>query len=775
MCVSNTEFEYGNFVDRSGNIKQNEHKKSNLNQKSKENLNQKTLVPQKLVNKIPSEKTEAKVIASQKKISGKAKSKRIDSKKALKNKNDKRFNVKYSIGIKLISIISAIVIISLGLITFLVSYYISADTRVNAENNNFVINKRTSSDCSNRINSIISSVGMFYDLVDSANNDENEINKNASMFFERNSDVIAVYFKDREEPFVNKKFLIANEIESVAVRNYFVQEEEFVGSEYRIRNAMPYFGQPVIALFYPLYNSGSNEEAGVLFSAESLSETFGTGSLNSSFLVDEEGKIVLHPDVDLQKSATDFSEHVLVQEMLSSSNTSKQVSFTDKDGIEYIGAYSKIPFGNCGVITEVQTAIVLEAVNKTTRQNIYLTLAILSFAILIIWIFARSLSTPLKNLTEVANEINSGNFETDLLDQLTTKRRDEVGVLIHSTKAEQDILNTFTRLTNKGVTKAIVRKEIDFDPHLKDITIFFSDIRGFTAISDGFNKRFGEKSAGEIINFLNDYMSRMVNCITISGGTVDKFEGDAIMACWGVLRDENLDFEKLPDSDPRKKELRRRHMIHIKRDALNAVRGTLAMRYALMLYNKEAAAFTKAHENEPKAKYKPPIRIGSGLNSGRATVGFMGSYDKMEFTSIGDAVNLASRTEASNKPCGTDMLITEDTYRLLRDFIRCPENNYTIRPECEPNEIIVEVIPVMFEVKGKGKQHFYGVVNMPNFDIEEFFKKSDPDFKLDPDCEKAIGPKGPKTLNEVRNMLGIPIPDFSGVNLDEEENKIKIS
>ena len=70
MCVSNTEFEYGNFVDRSGNIKQNEHKKSNLNPKSKENLNQKTLVPQKTVNKIPSEKTEAKVIASQKKISG---------------------------------------------------------------------------------------------------------------------------------------------------------------------------------------------------------------------------------------------------------------------------------------------------------------------------------------------------------------------------------------------------------------------------------------------------------------------------------------------------------------------------------------------------------------------------------------------------------------------------------------------------------------------------------------------------------------------------------
>ena len=355
-------------------------------------------------------------------------------------------------------------------------------------------------------------------------------------------------------------------------------------------------------------------------------------------------------------------------------------------------------------------------------------------------------------------------------------RNDEIGILIESTKDEREILNTVSRLTNKGVAKAVVRKEIDFEPHLKDITIFFSDIRGFTAISDGFNKRFGEKSAAEIISFLNDYMSRMVNCITISGGNVDKFEGDAIMACWGVLRDDSLEFEKMPDSNPQKAELAKKHADHVKLDAINALRGVLAMRYALMVYNKAAEAFTKEHEGEPLAKYKPHIRIGSGLNSGRATVGFMGSYDKMEFTSIGDAVNLASRTESSNKPCGTDMLITEDTYNLIKnDFIKCPENNFTIKPENQKNEVVVEVIPVTFEVKGKGKQHFYGVVNMPNFDIEEFFKTTDPDFKVDPDCDKAIGPKGPKTLAEVRTLLGIPTPDFGGVNLDAEESKVTAS
>ena len=88
--------------------------------------------------------------------------------------------------------------------------------------------------------------------------------------------------------------------------------------------------------------------------------------------------------------------------------------------------------------------------------------------------------------------------------------------------------------------------------------------------------------------------------------------------------------------------------------------------------------------------------------------------------------------------------------------------------------IIVEIIPVTFEVKGKGKQHFYGVVNMPHFNIENFFKKGNPDFVIDEDCVNVIGSKGPKTLHEVRTLLGIPEPDFGGVNLDEEENKIKI-
>ncbi|MCH5166215.1 MAG: adenylate/guanylate cyclase domain-containing protein, partial [Clostridiales bacterium] len=471
----------------------------------------------------------------------------------------------------------------------------------------------------------------------------------------------------------------------------------------------------------------------------------------------------------------DESENPLVQTMMQSELSGEQITYQD-GGAEYIGAFRKLSTGNGAVITAVKTSIILEGVRRQTVRNVYIMLAILMIALMVVYFFAKSLSRPLRLLTDIANEINRGNFNTKLFDELSLRRRDEIGVLSKSTINEREMLNMVSRLTNKGVTKAVITKEIDFEPHLKDVTIFFSDIRDFTAISDDFKNRFGERSAAEIIGFLNDYMSRMVTCITRTGGTVDKFEGDAIMAAWGVLRRDDLAWEQRGKHSMTCAVGQDAHDRYVREDALSAITCCIAMRYSLMKYNKDAAAFTEAHKHDPIAQYKPRIQIGTGLNSGRVTVGFMGSFDKMEFTAIGDAVNLASRTEASNKQCGTDILITEDTLALLKhDYIRCKENHFTLAPENEKYEIIVEQIPVEFEVKGKGKQHFYGVVNMPRFDIQEFFSPTDPSFAIDADCAHAVGPNGPKTLSEMRRLLGIAEPDFSQVNLNAEENKIQVA
>lgn len=713
---------------------------------------------------------------------------------------DIKAQVKFPLGVKLAIIIGTIVLVSLGCVTFLNSHFIGQDVKITAENNNLTINSRSAGTVDDRLSTVRSNVFQLLDLMNvvSGGRSSSLARQAEAFFFERNQDIAAVNiltgedFKSsarsaKESSIINSRFFISNEIDVSSLENFIEASTQQINrscmGETIALNASPFFNIPVMALFFPWKENGLDQTCVITFSIENMLDILGTDSVNTTFILNDSAELLCHPDTAKVLIGESYKNYPLVAAMLrnnESNSDSRQIPFSvideNKKKTDYFGAYQKLSIGDITVLTTVPVDSILEGVRTTRKNNIYLTGIVFFLSVIIILVFTRQgISRHLRKLTEAAEEIKNGNFDTPVFDELSTKRRDEIGVLNQSTKDEREFLDVFAKFTNKGVAKSIARKELDFDPHLKDITIFFSDIRGFTAISDGFKNRFENDSPREIIGFLNDYMSRMVNCITLSHGNVDKFEGDAIMAVWGILREDSLAFEKLPDSSPEKAERYRKHKNHIKEDALNAIRGTIAMRYALMKYNKDAAAFTKAHENEAKAKYKPHIRIGCGLNSGRATCGIMGSEDKMEYTAIGDAVNFASRTESSNKPCGTDILITEDTYNLLKDdFIRNESNNYSIKTENLENEIIVEMIPVEFEVKGKGAQHFYGVVNMPGFDIQKFFQQGEPEFVPDEDCLKAVGPDGPKNMAQVRELLGIPVPDFEKVNLNEEENKIQI-
>jgi adenylate cyclase len=162
------------------------------------------------------------------------------------------------------------------------------------------------------------------------------------------------------------------------------------------------------------------------------------------------------------------------------------------------------------------------------------------------------------------------------------------------------------------------------------------------------------------------------------------------------------------------------------KDALNCVIAALMMRAALIKLNASRRADDPAN---------PFIRIGCGINSGIVTVGQIGSAERMEYTVIGDAVNLASRTEALNKPLGTDILITEDTWKLIGD------------------NIIVEEMPPV-QVKGKEKPvRMFAVVNVI--------------------AQEDVQPP-PHSLAEVRAMLGITPPDMNKVDVNAEEQKYKL-
>ncbi len=160
----------------------------------------------------------------------------------------------------------------------------------------------------------------------------------------------------------------------------------------------------------------------------------------------------------------------------------------------------------------------------------------------------------------------------------------------------------------------------------RTVTILISDIRDFTARTE-------ESSAEAIVDVLNRYLERMVSVVERYDGTVDKYIGDALMVLFGAP----LAKEDDPD---------------------RAVQAAFAMRAELALLNEEM-------KRSSKAKFQP-IRIGIGIHTGEVVAGSVGSANRLEYTVIGDAVNLASRIEGLTKQFKTDILISEATVAVLK-------------------------------------------------------------------------------------------------------------
>ena len=177
------------------------------------------------------------------------------------------------------------------------------------------------------------------------------------------------------------------------------------------------------------------------------------------------------------------------------------------------------------------------------------------------------------------------------------------------------------------VPPEVIRRLLDdperVKPRKSEITVLFSDIRGFTSISESLD-------AQELADLLNGYLTEMTRIVFRYQGTLDKYIGDAVMGFWGAPYEE-------PDHATR---------------ACNAALSMLARLAEL--------------QKDWQAQGQPVLDIGIGLNTGVASVGNMGSSMRLAYTAMGDAVNLASRLEGLNKEYGTHIIISESTQKELR-------------------------------------------------------------------------------------------------------------
>jgi adenylate cyclase len=644
--------------------------------------------------------------------------------KAKKNKQDK---VRFSIGTKLITIISIIVIVSLGSITVLVSWMVREDLKIAAEENNFEANRRAAEEAEDALANMRASAGQLMYTINTLETQsaqtqsaqtQSVIDQAADFFFSQNPRAAAFAYtlNGAQNVLVNMEYFLSRSIDPSLVETYFKDNEisllRAAGGETVLLNAAPVFTRPVLALFFPY--DVQDGAGGILFSSEKLVDSFGFG-INQSFLINDKCDILVHSDFALLREGANAAGFDFIREIQEAPDRSKQeliqadFNFASLESappesqaeksepVLYYMAFTKLSFGGCIVITSIEYNKVFEGIIATTRRNIYLTAAVLFISIMFIWFFSKTISTPLKELTEAAKSIEGGHFEL----QLQPKGRDEIGFLGVSFQKMSGALRIFGRFTNRKIAVRAMRGEIKPGGNPKHATIFFSDIRGFTALSEKFTKTFGDEASDKIVSWLNNYFASMVECVEKTGGAVDKFIGDAVMAHWGAA---------YTAGSPEK-------------DALRCVNAALMMRQALMMLNGARKAGDPGN---------PSIRIGCGINTGIVTAGQIGSDIRMEYTVIGDPVNLASRVEALNKPLATDILITEDTWQLVGD------------------KLITEEMPPV-TVKGKAKPvRIFAVVNLLEAET------------------------GPRTLAEVREMLGIEAPDLSKTNLDSEEKKYKI-
>ncbi len=200
--------------------------------------------------------------------------------------------------------------------------------------------------------------------------------------------------------------------------------------------------------------------------------------------------------------------------------------------------------------------------------------------------------------------------------------------VVNEQQEKKYIRQTFSKFVSKSVVDELLKdpSKIKLGGDKKILTVLFSDIRGFTSISERLTPE-------ELVEHLNIYLQSMTDIIIKYYGTLDKYIGDAVMAFWGAP-------------------------IEMKDHALSACKASLEMMDALKVMNKKW-----------ESENKPILQIGIGINTGDMIVGNMGSAARMDYTLMGDNVNLGSRLEGTTKFYKIGIIISEFTYQYVKDDI----------------------------------------------------------------------------------------------------------
>ncbi|WCL47575.1 adenylate/guanylate cyclase domain-containing protein [Leptospira sp. GIMC2001] len=549
---------------------------------------------------------------------------------------------KFSIKVKLIGITTLIIVASLSLMIFIASTFFKDDSEKRIQENNLQIVNLIGQKVEREILTIASKVNTQALLQEQKI--DNELKTLFQVLFFRDNPsflYLAISKKSGnswvpEKEMFNEESLIQRQIEKNSISNI----RGIIGEAFQpaftnslvIKNLSPTILKPLLGIAMPFGSSQDSRMVVLYMDSLEFQKAFEMEGINTSFLVDSEGSVLAHPDTEVVLSGKSFKSSPIVKTLLESKNDNGLSQF-EENGKEFLGSFKKISISGLGIVSTVEVDLAFAAVYKIQRINIYILIIVLNLSILVVFFFSRTISEPIKRLVGATKQIEAGDFRVDI----QPASRDEIGLLTDS------FVEMGLGLEEKEKVKSILGNMID--PVVvaeamkdmaalkrgseKEITSFFSDVAGFSTISE-------QLRSEELANLLNEYLSAMTIILKKHDGVLDKYIGDAIVGIFNAPIDiQNHEYSACLASIEMVKKLS-----------------------DLRKYWKKNNLYSQEAQNMD-------ARIG--LNSGLAKVGFMGTDALASYTMMGDTVNLAARLEAAGKDYGVNILISESTATAVRD------------------------------------------------------------------------------------------------------------
>lgn len=398
--------------------------------------------------------------------------------------------------------------------------------------------------------------------------------------------------------------------------------------------------KPGITVSYPLFNEKSQFFGAIAIdiTIDTLSEVLKNLKVGNAniFIMSNEGEMIAYPHItQLIKvdgdelgmiSINDLPDKVLTlayHKMISEKKRNFQYSVNQTD---YVASFMPFPerFSENWLLgAVVPTSDFIGPLQETQKNTYLISLAIFLCSTLFIWLLARRISSPIVKVSQDALKIKS----FDLSDSAKIESNIyEIRLLNDAMEAMRQSLFVFAKFVPKALVKKLVQKarDVRIGGQEKRITIFFTDIQGFTTASENY-------APDKLMHHISEYFEELSTIIINNNGTIDKYIGDAIMAFWGA-----------PQAD--------------KKQALNACCSALYCQKRLSELNRKW-----------ESEGKPRMITRIGIETGDAIVGLVGSSDRINYTAIGDTVNLASRLESVNKFYATQIIIGEETFKAVSE------------------------------------------------------------------------------------------------------------